>query len=171
VPKAVELAVLVPTFEEFGNVEPLVARLASVLDGIAWEVIFIEDDSPDGTAALVRDLGRRDRRVRCLQRIGRRGLASAWIEGVLASSAPYVAIVDGDLQDDERLLPEMLRTLRSDEAEVVIGSRFMPEGGVGEWDRSRICDQPSGGMAQPPALARRGQRSHERLLQASSRSL
>lgn len=138
VPKAVELTVLVPTFNELGNVEPLVARLESCLDGIAWEVIFVDDDSPDGTAERVRAIGRGDRRVRCLQRVGRRGLASACIEGVLASAAPYLAVIDGDLQHDETLLPEMLHILRTGEVDIVIGSRFMRGGGVGEWDRSRL---------------------------------
>jgi dolichol-phosphate mannosyltransferase len=138
VPKAVELTVLVPTFNEAGNVEPLTARLASCLDGIAWEVIFVDDDSPDGTAERVRAIGRSDRRVRCLQRVGRRGLASACIEGMLASSAPYLAVIDGDLQHDEKLLPKMLRILRTSEVDIVIGSRFMRGGGVGEWDHSRL---------------------------------
>ncbi|KAI93359.1 dolichol monophosphate mannose synthase, partial [Rhodomicrobium udaipurense JA643] len=97
----------------------------AALDGVQWEVIFVDDDSPDGTAARVREVARRDSRVRCVQRLGRRGLTSACAEAVLASSAPYVAIIDADLQHDETLLPRMLELLRREpETDVVIGSRY-----------------------------------------------
>lgn len=124
-----ELAVIVPTFCEADNVEELVRRLGAALEGIAWEAIFVDDHSPDGTAERIRALGRGDRRVRCLERVGRRGLASACIEGMLATSAPVTAVIDADLQHDERLLPDMLARLRSrPEFDIVIGSRFA-EGG------------------------------------------
>jgi dolichol-phosphate mannosyltransferase len=115
----------------------LLARLMSALPNNSWEAIFVDDDSLDGTPAHVRDLARRDPRVRCLQRIGRRGLATACIEGVLASASPYVAIIDADLQHDERLLPQMLETLDSGTADLVVGSRYIPGGGVGDWSGSR----------------------------------
>ena len=95
------LCVVVPTFNERDNVAELVRLLDATLAGIAWEVIFVDDDSPDGTAGRVRELGQADPRVRCIQRIGRRGLSSACIEGLLASSAPYLAVMDADLQHDE----------------------------------------------------------------------
>src|SRR6516225_9192118 len=84
-----ELSVVVPTFNERANIALLVERLRTVLDGIAWEVIFVDDDSLDGTAEHIRSISQSDSRVRSLQRIGRRGLSTACIEGVLASSAPY----------------------------------------------------------------------------------
>src|SRR4051794_30616089 len=83
-----ELTVVVPTYNERSNIEALLGRLDTALAGIAWEVIYVDDDSPDGTAAVVRRVARSDPRVRCLHRIGRRGLSSAVIEGMLASSAP-----------------------------------------------------------------------------------
>ncbi len=132
-----DLTVVVPTFNERENVEALVRRLAAVLEGIAWEVIFVDDDSPDGTAALVRDLARRDRRVRVVQRIGRRGLTTACVEGMLASAAPYLAVIDGDLQHDERILPDLLRAVRDEGYEVAIGSRYVAGGGLGEWAGER----------------------------------
>ncbi|MEM7025685.1 MAG: glycosyltransferase, partial [Pseudomonadota bacterium] len=118
-----ELSVIIPTFNEAGNVAELVRRLEGCLAGIAWEAIFVDDDSTDRTADLVRALGREDARVRCIQRIGRRGLTSACVEGVLASPAPLLAVMDGDLQHDETLLPAMLDALREDDIEIVIGSR------------------------------------------------
>jgi dolichol-phosphate mannosyltransferase len=118
------LTVIAPTFNERDNVGPLVEKLAAALEGIRWEVIFVDDDSPDGTADRVREIARADSRVRCLQRLGRRGLTSACAEAVLASSSPYVAIIDADLQHDEALLPRMLRVLRKGGADIVIGSRY-----------------------------------------------
>ncbi|MDB5468250.1 MAG: Dolichyl-phosphate beta-D-mannosyltransferase, partial [Phenylobacterium sp.] len=109
---ALELTVVVPTFKEAPNVAPLVAKLEAALEGIAWQVIFVDDDSPDGTAAAVKAIARIDRRVSCLRRVGRRGLAGAVTEGALASAAPFVAVIDGDMQHDETLLPAMLQVLR-----------------------------------------------------------
>jgi dolichol-phosphate mannosyltransferase len=126
-----ELSVVVPCFNERGNVDELVRRLAVALQGIAWEAVFVDDDSPDGTAEAVRAMAAVDSRVRCIRRIGRRGLSSAVIEGVLSCSSRYVAVIDGDLQHDETRLPDMLRLLRGGEAEVVVASRFA-EGGDAE---------------------------------------
>jgi dolichol-phosphate mannosyltransferase len=136
---AADLTIVVPTLNERDNLEPLLALLCTALGETSWEVIFVDDDSSDGTADHGRRLARRDPRVRCLQRIGRRGLATACIEGVLASSAPYVAIMDGDMQHDERLLPQMLQVLRTEPVDLVIGSRYVTGGGVGRGlSRGRI---------------------------------
>jgi dolichol-phosphate mannosyltransferase len=133
----VELTLVVPTRNERDNIVPLVGRLSNVLAGIAWEVIFADDDSTDGTIAEVTRLARRDRRVRLLHRIGRRGLASACIEGVQASTARYVAIMDADLQHDETILPQMLAVLKDEPIDLVVGSRYVSGGGVGEWNATR----------------------------------
>jgi dolichol-phosphate mannosyltransferase len=122
-----ELTVIVPCYNEAANVAPMVKRLDAALRGIAWEVVFVDDDSPDGTTARVRQIAARDPRVRGLRRIGRRGLASAVTEGALSSSAAYVAVIDGDLQHDETILPAMLDAVRGG-AEVAVGSRHV-EGG------------------------------------------
>ncbi len=127
-PRAPQLAVVIPCFNEAANVAPMVARLDVALAGVPWEAIFVDDDSPDGTAAAARAIAVHDPRVRCIRRIGRRGLASACIEGMLATSAPYLAVIDGDLQHDETLLPRMLEALQAEQADIVIGSRNI-EGG------------------------------------------
>lgn len=132
-----ELSVIVPTFNEYENIVPMIQSLEAALGDIRWEVIFVDDDSPDGTAAKVRDLARKDSRVRCVQRIGRRGLSSAAIEGILASSAPFCAVIDGDLQHDETLLPLMLDTLKQEDLDIVSGSRYVEGGGLGDWHKSR----------------------------------
>jgi dolichol-phosphate mannosyltransferase len=138
-PRAAELSIVVPTYNESENVPLLVAKLGVALAGIDWEVIFVDDDSRDGTARVARSLAQSSGgRVRVVQRIGRRGLSSACVEGALASSAPYIAVMDGDLQHDERLLPRMLEALKKDGNEIVVGSRFVPGGDVGEFAANRI---------------------------------
>ena len=136
---AAELAIVVPTYKESGNVAELVRRLDACLTGIAWEVVFVDDDSPDGTAEVVKAIAAGDRRVRCIHRIGRRGLASACVEGVLSTAAPLVAVMDADLQHDERVLPDMVRALRDQDADIVVGSRYVDGGGVGDWAENRIA--------------------------------
>jgi len=133
-----ELTVVVPTFNERDNVADTVRALAAALRGIDYEVIFVDDDSPDGTAAAVRTLARNDPRVRVIQRLRRRGLASAVVEGFLASSADYLAVIDGDLQHDERVLPAMLAKIKADGLDIVIGTRNAEGGSVGPFAKSRF---------------------------------
>jgi dolichol-phosphate mannosyltransferase len=132
-----ELSVVVPTFNERDNVAVLYRRLQATLAGIAWEVVFVDDNSPDGTWEVVRGLARKDPRVRCIRRIGRRGLSGACIEGILASSAPYAAVIDADLQHDEAQLPKMVTLLRSGEAELVVGSRYIEGGSADSFNKKR----------------------------------
>ncbi len=133
----VQLSLVIPTYNERANLEPLIRRIAAALDGVRWEVIFVDDDSPDGTAAAARDLYACDPRVRSIRRIGRRGLASACIEGMLASSAPIVAVMDADLQHDPAMLTIMLRRMAAEKADVMIASRYMDGGDLGDWKASR----------------------------------
>ncbi len=136
--QALELAVIVPTYKEAENVLTLINRLRDVLRALRFEIIVVDDNSPDGTADRVRQLAISDPRIRCLERIGRRGLSSACIEGLMATSAPCAAIIDGDLQHDERLLPKMLATLREQNLEIVVGSRYAHGGGTDQWDETRL---------------------------------
>jgi dolichol-phosphate mannosyltransferase len=128
------LSVIVPCYNERPNVAPMIAKLDSALAGIAWEVIYVDDNSPDGTAQEVRRIAQRDPRVHCIRRIGRRGLASAVIEGALSSSADYVAVIDGDLQHDETRLPVMLAALQAGGYDIAgLSSRFrhvLSDGGI-----------------------------------------
>lgn len=135
--RSLRVSIVVPTFNEAPNVQELLRRLEATLGPVGWEVIFVDDDSPDGTAAMIRDIGRMDHRVRCLRRIGRRGLSSACIEGMLASSAPVIAVMDADLQHDEAILPRMLAAIDHDGAEVVVATRYAKEGSTGEWSGRR----------------------------------
>jgi len=134
---AAELVVVIPTFNEKENIRPLLERIEAVLEGIRWEVIFVDDDSPDGTADFVRQLARGDSRVRVIHRIGRRGLTSACVEAVLASSASYFAVMDADMQHDETLLPRMFELLKKNNLDLVIGSRYSQGGSVAGWNKKR----------------------------------
>ena len=135
--RAPELSVVIPTFKESGNIIPLLRKLETALSGIAWEAIFVDDNSPDGTSAVVKEIGAADPRVRCLLRVGRRGLAGACIEGMLSSSAPFVAVMDADMQHDEALLPRMLAMLKSGDRDLVIGSRYAEGGNTDAFSRHR----------------------------------
>jgi dolichol-phosphate mannosyltransferase len=127
--RSLELTVVIPTFNERDNVLPLVERLRDALREVTWQAIFVDDNSADGTAERVKALAAEDPRIVCLRRIGRRGLAGAVLEGVMASAAPVVAVIDADLQHDETRLPRMLSLIQSGAAELVIASRYLtPEG-------------------------------------------
>src|SRR6202522_1950534 len=133
-----ELSVVIPTYKERQNVAPLVASLEAALQGVNWEVIFVDDHSPDHPADGVRALALTNPRVRILERIGRRGLSSACIEGMMASPAPYLAVMDADMQHDETVLPEMFRFLHSRKLDVVVGSRRTAGGSMGEFAKKRV---------------------------------
>ena len=133
-----QLAVVVPTLNESANIPVLVGKLHHVLAGIEWEVVFVDDDSRDGTAAVVRGIAQHDPRVRCVQRIGRRGLSSACVEGILATSAPVVAVMDADLQHDETLLPQMFAAFQDPNLDITVASRYVPGGSMGELDDKRV---------------------------------
>ena len=175
---APQLSIIVPTYNEHENVEPIVERVSRVLAERHWELIFVDDDSPDGTHDVAKNLAHNFYQVRCIRRIGRRGLSSAVIEGILSSSSKYVAVMDGDLQHDERLLPLMLSELENDRADVVIASRYVADGnaegldGVQRQTKSRlgnlvvqrllrlpVADPMSGFFMLPRAIFEEGVRS------------
>ena len=131
------LSVVIPTFKERGNVAELIRRLDRTLVGIGWEAVFVDDNSPDGTADAVKAIALHDPRIRCLRRVGRRGLAGACIEGMLSSSAPYIAVMDDDLQHDERVLPAMLVKLQSGQFDLVAATRYVEGGSAGSFSESR----------------------------------
>jgi dolichol-phosphate mannosyltransferase len=137
IPPIPELCLIIPVLNERDNIAPLVGLIDSVLAGLAWEVIFVDDDSRDGTRAAIAEAAITHPNVRLLHRIGRRGLASAFVEGAQASLAPLIAAMDGDLQHDERLLPHMVQALRSGDYDIAMGSRHVAGGGLGDWDKTR----------------------------------
>jgi dolichol-phosphate mannosyltransferase len=125
------LAVIVPSYKERDNIAPLYEKVKAALGDIAFEFIVVDDNSPDGTAAVVKEMARHHSNVRCIHRIGRRGLSSAVIEGISASAAPYFAVIDADHQHDERILPKMLDKVMAGD-DIVVGTRYAGSGAVGE---------------------------------------
>jgi dolichol-phosphate mannosyltransferase len=130
-----QLAVILPTFNERKNIALMVERLDAALKGLSWEAIFVDDNSPDGTAEEARRIGRTDPRVRVIERIGRRGLASAAIEGMCATAAPIVAVMDADHQHDPALLPGMYEAVSSPDYDVAYASRFAEGASTEAWGR------------------------------------
>jgi dolichol-phosphate mannosyltransferase len=137
-PASIDLAVVLPTYNERDNVDEIITRLEETLHGLRWELVFVDDDSPDGTTEIVRAYARQDSRIRLVHRIGRRGLSSACIEGIMATSANYIAVMDADLQHDETILPAMLRKLHEEALDIVIGTRNAKNGSMGEFCKKRV---------------------------------
>jgi len=123
-----DITVVVPCYNEAPNVPVLVEALDRAMIGCCWEVVFVDDNSPDGTAGVVSEIARRDARVRVIRRVGRRGLSTAVIEGFLSSSAPVLAVMDGDLQHDEANLVPMMRLISAGDADIVVASRHVAGG-------------------------------------------
>jgi dolichol-phosphate mannosyltransferase len=136
---AAELSIVIPTFNERDNIHNVVASVAEALPDVRWEIVFVDDNSPDGTASLIRKIAQIDPRVRCLHRYGRRGLASACVEGIMSTSSPVVAVMDGDGQHDERCLYQMFEILKKTQVDLVVGSRYVEGGSVQDWSRSRLA--------------------------------
>src|SRR5262245_38835639 len=132
-----DLTIIVPTLNEAPNIEALLTKIETALAGVRWEVIFVDDDSQDRTRDIVLQRCRIDPRVRLVHRIDRRGLSSAVVEGILSSSTRYVAVIDADMQHDERLLRPMLEAMDAGECDLAVGTRYAPEGGVGDWTERR----------------------------------
>jgi len=132
------LSVIIPTFNELNNIEPLIEALGTVLKDLSWEVVFVDDDSPDGTHERISEIARTNPRVRAIRRIERRGLSSACIEGMLSTSSPIVAVMDADGQHDETILPTMLEAFDDHDLDIVIGSRYTEDGNFGDWNKTRL---------------------------------
>jgi dolichol-phosphate mannosyltransferase len=122
------VSVVVPTYQESANIPILFDRIKCALSEEPWEMIVVDDDSPDGTSNVAFALAAEDRRIRCLRRVNRSGLAGAAIEGWMSSSADFVAVIDGDLQHDESILPKMYEALAKGAGDLAIGTRLREEG-------------------------------------------
>ena len=148
---------VIPVLNERDNIVPLVEAVGQALPGIDWEILFVDDDSVDGTTEAIADAARQNPRVRLIHRIGRIGLASACVEGMLATTAPAIAVMDGDLQHDETLLPVMWKKLREEQLDLVIASRNIAGGSMGEFEAARVRLSQTGkrlaGLVAPPSMS------------------
>ncbi|MCE7797916.1 glycosyltransferase family 2 protein [Sphingobium sufflavum] len=133
-----ELAVIVPVLNEVGNIRKMVDALGETLGAINWEVIFVDDGSTDGTIAEIDTLALCHRHVRAIKRYNRKGLASAVVDGAMSTAAPVVAVIDGDMQHDERHLPAMYRAIAEDRSDMVIGTRYSGGGTADGFSATRL---------------------------------
>lgn len=133
-------SIIIPAYNERDNIPLVVERLEKLLPGENWEIVFVDDDSKDGSLDVLLRLSRENSRVRFIRRIGRRGLASACLEGMASSDADVFAVMDCDLQHDETILPTMLQAFEDDQKlELAVGSRYTGQGGgTGEWSKARV---------------------------------
>jgi len=163
-----ELAIVLPTFNERDNLAPLMDRIADALGPVGWEVVVVDDHSSDGTSDEARRLALSDPRIRVIERIGRRGLSSAAIEGFCATAAPYAAVMDADHQHDPKLLVPMLAAVKAGEADVAVASRFAEGASMAEWNRpdreklSGVANTLARKLFRPP-LRRKQARSRDRV--------
>jgi dolichol-phosphate mannosyltransferase len=127
-----QLSVISPTYNEVDNVERLVGELSRALQGVRYEILIVDDNSPDRTWKRAEELARVDPRVRVLRRMQDPGLGKSVIDGFSAALGDAVACIDSDLQHDPQALPEMLRQLEQG-ADLVYGCRYMPGGGTSDW--------------------------------------
>ncbi|MBN9219246.1 MAG: glycosyltransferase family 2 protein [Mesorhizobium sp.] len=131
------VSVIIPTFNEVANVSRIAAAVGIALEGTDHEIVFVDDDSLDGTRAEIAKLAATVPGIRLIHRIGRRGLSTAVTEGMLSTTAPFMVVIDADLQHDESIIPEMLSFLEANTADLVVGSRYVEGGGLGSWDKRR----------------------------------
>ena len=133
-----ELTLVVPTFNERENIKSLISAIDAALPGVDWEILFMDDNSRDGTADEIRHISHQDPRVRCIRRLSRKGLASACMDGMFNTESPFLAVMDADLQHDESLLHPMLAALRNGETDIAIGTRYAGSGSTGTLSDRRV---------------------------------
>ncbi len=118
------ISIIIPTYNEIENIDPLIKAIKVILAKYNYEIIFVDDNSPDNTASKIKNIASSNNSIRCIKRIGRRGLSSAVIEGILSSSAQLIIVMDGDMQHDESILPTMIEMLIDEKLDIIVASRF-----------------------------------------------
>ena len=121
-----DITIIIPTLNEKNNIRLVYDRITEVLqDSLKWEIVFVDDNSKDGTYNEIQKIIDIDSRVRGILRVDRRGLSSAVIDGFLSSSSEYFLVMDGDLQHDHTKISLMYKTIKNNDLDIVIASRFM----------------------------------------------
>jgi dolichol-phosphate mannosyltransferase len=146
VSRAPHALIIVPTYNEAENVRDIAARLLAALP--VAELLVVDDNSPDGTGAILDEMAARDPRVHVLHRAGKLGLGTAYLEGFawgLARGYAYLFEMDADGSHDPLHLPTML-ALAEDGADVVVGSRYVPGGATPNWGLGRRVLSRGGGI-------------------------
>ena len=141
------VSVVIPTYNERENIVTLVGRLGEVLVDFDYEIIVVDDDSPDGTSQAVGTLAENDHRLRLVRRVGRRGLSSAVIDGMTVAQGQVLVVMDADLQHDEAVVPDLISAVVDDGFDVCLGSREAPGGGYGRFGPVRRSVSWTGAQA------------------------
>lgn len=145
------VSVVIPTYNEAGGIERLIAALDAMFRGagIDAEIVIVDDNSPDGTGAIVDALAVRYP-VRCLHRAGKLGLASAVIDGWATCTSSILGVMDADFSHDPAIIPDMIAAIQSGACELAIGSRYIPGGGITNWPwRRRVTSRVAIMLAMP----------------------
>lgn len=130
------VSIVVPTYNEASNIKPLILELTKQLESHGFsnfEIIVVDDDSPDGTWRIVEDLARLDSRIRLIRRVGERGLGTAILRGIRDARGAYVIVMDADFQHPPAIVPKLLVTATQGGYDVVVASRYASGGGVRGW--------------------------------------
>ena len=130
--------VVLPTYNEADNVRPITAGILEAVPGAT--VLVVDDGSPDGTGQIADELAAADPRVRVRHRTAKQGLGKAYLDGfgvALDAGAGVVVQMDADFSHDPAVLPTLIGPIQDDAADLVIGSRYTPGGGVVDWGFGR----------------------------------
>jgi dolichol-phosphate mannosyltransferase len=149
----VRFSIVVPTYNEASGIERLIATLAEVFrnNALDGEIVVVDDNSPDGTGAVVETLAGRYP-VRCLHRPGKMGLSSGVIDGwkFARPDSEALGAMDADFSHDPQIIPAMVRALESGQYGLAIGSRYVAGGGIRNWPlRRRITSLVAIALAKP----------------------
>lgn len=133
------LSVVIPTYNEHDNIAVLLDHLVNELSKIqgAYEVIVVDDASPDGTSVVVEQYTKNNSAIRLMPRTGKRDLSAALAMGFDGASGEYVAAIDADLQHDPALLVSMLAAIESRKVDLVVATRYAQGGGIANWNGMR----------------------------------
>jgi dolichol-phosphate mannosyltransferase len=127
-------SILIPTYNEHDNIAPLLERIAAVIPGNNYEVLFVDDDSRDGTPELIKQL--RQYPARVVVRKDKKGLASAVVDGFGWTESDVVLVMDADLQHPPEVIPALVKAIQGG-ADIAVASRYVPGGGTAGWSRVR----------------------------------
>ncbi|MEB3862143.1 MAG: glycosyltransferase family 2 protein [Desulfurococcales archaeon] len=135
-----EISIVVPTYNEAQVIGAFLDKVREELDKHTkcYEIVIVDDDSPDGTWRIVEEESRKDPRVRLVRRTGERGLATAVIRGIREARSSLVIVMDADLQHPPEVIPDIVRKAREG-YDIVVASRYAKGGGVEGWSRARLA--------------------------------
>jgi dolichol-phosphate mannosyltransferase len=131
------ISIVSPTYNESENIRLLVKRISQVMSNREYEIIVVDDNSPDGTEKVAKDLSK-EYPVRTLVRNGKLGLASAILTGFDHARGNIIGVIDADLQHPPEYLLKFVKAIEQNDCDIAIGSRYTKGGGIEGWSRKRL---------------------------------